>query len=135
MKKLHFRCDRNFTKEQAAALFQSIGWFSGEYPAQLARALRQAHRVVTAWEGDRMVGLCSTLSDGCMTVYVNYMLVLPELQGKGIGKTLLRMTLAPYSRGPYRRFLLLSDKPAVGFYEKFGFTADDSSLPMMLVRR
>lgn len=133
MDKILFRCDRHVSPKEASALFTALGWFSGDYPKELAFSLRQAHRLVTAWKGSQLVGLCSTLADGKMTVYVNYLLVLPEYQGKGLGRQLLRLTLGRYRQ--YRRFLLLSDKKAVGFYEKFGFSLDTDSLPMVLIRR
>ena len=68
-----------------------------------------------------------------MTVYVNYLLLLPAYQGKGLGRMLLRLTLMPYQE--YRRFLLMSDEGVTGFYEKFGFSVDSGSFPMVLVRR
>ena len=133
MKRILFRCDRRIPEEQAAELFSALGWFSGEYPKELAASLRQAHRLVTAWDGPRLAGLCSTLADGVMTVYVNYLLLLPAYRGKGLGRMLLRLTLMPYQE--YRRFLLMSDEGVTGFYEKFGFSVDSGSFPMVLVRR
>lgn len=45
MKRILFRCDRRIPEQQAAELFSALGWFSGEYPKELAASLRQA----TAW--------------------------------------------------------------------------------------
>ncbi len=129
---IRIRCDRQFSASALATLFLSADWMSGDYPEELRRALQGAHTVYTAWDDGQLVGLCSTLADGVMTVYVNYMVVLPAYQGKGLGGLLLRLVLRKYEG--YRRWILLADEQKTGFYRRFGFQADRHAQPMAKIR-
>lgn len=128
-----FRADRKITAEQAAGLFQAVGWMSGDYPEELACALRDADVLVTAWDRKRLVGLCELLTDGGMTAYLNYLLVLPEYQGHGIGSKLVELSLRRL--GGFRRIILLAERGKETFYEQFGFRQDDHAQGMALLIR
>ena len=128
-----FRMDRNVTAEQAAALFRSVHWMSGDFPEELACALRGAAVLVTAWDKKRLVGLCEILTDGGMTAYLNYLLVHPDYQGRKIGKKLAELALSRL--GGFRRIILLADHGKEPFYEQFGFRCDDHSQGMALLIR
>jgi GNAT superfamily N-acetyltransferase len=75
---------------QALALYRALRWSSAEKPRELERALRNSHSLVTAWDGSRLVGLGNAISDGALVVYYPHMLVLPEYQGRGIGREIVR---------------------------------------------
>lgn len=47
-------------------------------PIQLSKALQNSDYLLTAWDGDNLVGLCNTISDGYMFVSVPFFLILPE---------------------------------------------------------
>lgn len=49
--------DKNFTMEQTENLFLSVGWVSGQYSERLYKALMNSSTVITAWDGDRLVGV------------------------------------------------------------------------------
>ena len=49
--------ERNFTPQQVADLFLSVRWVVGKYPDRLHKALMNSSRVISAWDGDRLVGL------------------------------------------------------------------------------
>lgn len=61
--------EKRFTKEQTQDLFLSVGWVFGQYPERLFRSLMQSSTVLTAWDGDRLVGLARALDDGDMVVF------------------------------------------------------------------
>ena len=128
-----FRSDRKLPQEQVERLFRAVGWMSGDYPAELTRALRGADLLLTAWDGKTLVGLCELLTDGGMTAYLNYLLVLPEYQGRGIGKKLTELSLSRL--GGFRRIILLAGHGRESFYEQFGFRPDLESDPMALLIR
>jgi len=67
-------------KKQLQDLFLSVQWSSGNYPDQLQIAMTNSHRVISAWNGDQLVGLINALSDGVMTAYFHYLLVHPDYQ-------------------------------------------------------
>src|SRR5262249_36172437 len=59
-------------------LYRANGWSSAEKPEELYSALLGSHLLVTAWDGDRLVGLGNAISDGRMVVYYPHLLVHPE---------------------------------------------------------
>lgn len=76
--------EKCFTQEQVQQLFLSVGWVSGQYPQRLYKALMHSSTVLTAWDGDRLVGLIRALDDSEMLAQIHYVLVHPDYQGQGI---------------------------------------------------
>lgn len=48
---------KKFTQKQVQELFLSVDWVSGEYPERLYKALMHSSTVITAWDGEQLVGL------------------------------------------------------------------------------
>lgn len=122
-----FELDK-ITKEALETLFLSVEWESGNFPDKLYEAIINSHAVVTAWDGDRLVGLANALSDGVMTAYFHYVLTDPDYQGHGIGKVMMKMLMDHYKH--YYTKVLISYPKAIEFYKQLGFESDDNSLPM-----
>lgn len=127
---IHYSQTRELSPEDLQNLFLSVEWDSGNHPEQLARAMRGTHRVFTAWDKGLLVGLASAISDGAMTAYVQYLVVRPEHQGRGIGSALLRRLLDEYRDLPRTALIAYEDK--TGFYEKCGFTLGAGKAPMFV---
>ena len=75
---------KKFTQKQVQELFLSVDWVSGEYPERLYKALMHSSTVITAWDGEQLVGLVRVLDDSEMTAYMHYVLVDPRYHGRGI---------------------------------------------------
>ena len=75
-----------FSTPDLVSLFTSVGWVneSAEYPNRLENAMYHSDIVFSAWDGDKLVGLLSTISD-TMHVYITYLLVDPSYQNRKIG--------------------------------------------------
>ena len=54
---------KNFTSQQAADLFLSVRWVVGKYSDRLHKALMNSSRVISAWDGDRLVGFIRVMDD------------------------------------------------------------------------
>jgi len=115
---------------QLERLFHSVDWKSGQYPNELQAAIRQSHSVLTAWADEQLVGLINTLSDGCMTVYFHYVLVHPEYQSRGIGRSLVEQMLERYKN--YKTILLVSYEETEAFYERIGFKTQSETKAMYI---
>ena len=55
--------EKNFTPQQVADLFLSVRWVVGKYPDRLHKALMNSSRVISTWDGDRLVGLIRIMDD------------------------------------------------------------------------
>lgn len=123
--------EKCFTSEQVQALFRSVGWVSGEYPSRLHKALMHSSTVITAWDGERLVGLARVLDDSEMVAYMHYVLVHPDYHGQGIAGTMIAQVKAKY-----RDFLYLEIMPEerknAAFYQRFGFQVMEDGVPMQL---
>lgn len=79
---IEFTEQKKFTQEQVQELFLSVGWISGQYPGRLYKALMGSSTVITAWDGNQLVGLARVLDDGELTKkkYRDYLYieVMPE---------------------------------------------------------
>lgn len=127
-----FSATQDFAVEQLGQLFTSVGWKAGEHPERLQAAMRNSAKVISAWDGDVLIGLVNALSDGVMVAYVHYLLVRPDYQRRGLGRELLSRMLAEYE-GCARK-LLVTDDDGVGFYERCGFEAARDCTPMVIDR-
>ncbi len=127
---LELKWSRDLPADQVLALYRSNGWSSAGKPQELLAALAGSHRVVTAWEGGRIVGLANAISDGHLVVYYPHLLVHADCQGRGIGTKLARALLAQYEG--FHQHILVADGRAVEFYKKLGFTRAGRTEPLWI---
>jgi ribosomal protein S18 acetylase RimI-like enzyme len=127
---IDYREDKDIDASQLQDLFLALKWDSGNYPEKLHSAFAGSDRVFSAWEGDRLVGLVSAISDGSMTAYIPYLVVHPEYQNRGIGRALLTHMLDHYS--DCAKKVLTSFDHAVDFYKQFGFEVEEGQTPMII---
>lgn len=76
--------------------------------------------VISAWDGERLVGLLRALDDSEMTAFIHYVLVNPEYQRQGIAGTMVEMAKEKYKDYLYIEIMPDKEKNAC-FYEKHGF--------------
>jgi len=90
-----------------------------------AAMLEHANLVVTAWEGDRLVGLSRTLTDFLYVGYLSDLAVALSHQRLGIGTELIARTRE--KMGPRSMLVLLAAPKAVDYYPRIGFKRHDSA--------
>lgn len=91
---------------------------------RMGKMLKNANLVVTAWEGELLVGISRALSDFAYVTYVSDLAVRLSHQKMGIGKELLRKTQA---EAPTAYVTLLAAPKAVEYYPHIGFTQHGSA--------
>jgi len=67
---VRFSDTKEFTKMQLAALYKAAGQSMPCDPAKLKAAAAGSSRVISAWEGKRLIGLIRAIDDGVMSAYV-----------------------------------------------------------------
>ncbi len=91
--------------------------------------IRHANLVVTAWDGDLLVGISRTLTDFTYAGYLADLAVRDSHQRMGIGVQLIEKTRE--KMGPRSMLVLLAAPNAVDYYPKIGFTRHESAWTLM----
>ncbi len=92
--------------------------------ARMKAMLENAGLVITAWDGERMVGVSRSITDWVNCTYLADLAVSVDYQGQGIGRELVRLTRAA---APQAKIILLSAPNAVGYYPKIGMEQHPSA--------
>ncbi len=82
--------------------------------------LRHADLCVSAWQGERLVGISRAITDFHYACYVSDLAVDAQCQRQGIGRALLEATQRQL--GPRCQLLLLAAPAADSYYERIGMT-------------
>ena len=85
---------------------------------RLRRAFENAQLVLSAWHGERLVGVARVLTDGVQVSYLCDLAVEPDVQGSGIGKRIIDAVL---ERCEGTELVLRDSNLSTGFYEHLGF--------------
>lgn len=88
-------------------------------PERMAAMLRNANIVITAWDGQLLVGISRALSDFSYATYLSDLAVRASHQRQGIGKELIRRT--QNAGGAQTRVILLAAPAAAEYYVRIGF--------------
>lgn len=87
--------------------------------------LAHANCVITARDGERLVGISRSMTDFVYVAYLSDLAVHCDYQRRGIGVELIRRTREALAPGA--RIVLLSAPAAVEYYPRIGFTQHPSA--------
>jgi len=85
---------------------------------RMSSMLANANLVITAWDGETMIGISRALTDFSFVTYLSDLAVRVSHQRQGIGKELIRRTRAA---APDALLLLLAAPAAEAYYPHVGF--------------
>jgi predicted N-acetyltransferase YhbS len=91
---------------------------------RMRRMLDQADLVITAWDGDTMVGISRSVTDWVYCTYLSDLAVRSSHQSQGVGRELVRLTRRAT---PQASLILLAAPKAAGYYPKIGMTRHESA--------
>lgn len=86
---------------------------------RFAAMFRNANLIITAWDGDLLVGISRSVTDFVWFTYLADLAVRESYQKQGIGKELMRRTQAA---APQASVLLLAAPAAERYYPHVGYT-------------
>lgn len=121
---------RDVNENDVVELYKANEWSAASKPTELLSALKNSHSLVTAWDGEKLVGLGNSISDGHLVVYYPHLLVHPDYQGKGIGRMIMEKMFEKY--GDFHMQMLTADGDAIDFYNKMGFSRAGKTQPMWI---
>jgi predicted N-acetyltransferase YhbS len=87
---------------------------------RMQKMLEHANLVITAWDGDLLVGIARSMTDFAYCTYLSDLAVRLSHQRQGIGKELVRRTRE--EAGSAAKIILLAAPKAVDYYPHIGFT-------------
>ena len=128
---IEYRNTKEFTEQELQRLFLSVKWESGNYPGKLVRAMLNSTHVISAWDGNKLVGLIRALSDGETVAFLHYLLVDPAYQRHHIGDELMKRVLRYFENLLYVK-IMPSDPKTLPFYARYGFRQYDNYSAMVL---
>jgi ribosomal protein S18 acetylase RimI-like enzyme len=79
--------------------------------------------VITAWQHEKLVGVCRCITDWVWSCYLADLAVDPDLKQRGIGRKMVE--LARERLGDQVMLLLLSVPEAMEYYPKLGFSKEN----------
>lgn len=125
---------KDFDPIGLAGLFHSVGWDTDTPPEKLANGLKNSTNIISAWDGDKLVGVIRSMDDGCWSANIDCLVVHADYHHKGIGTALLKALLEKIGD-----ILNISVSPNerenISFYEKFGFESVEGSSLLQIVRK
>ena len=120
---------KRLTKEEISSLFCSVNWPSGNYPELLEKGFQNAGTVISAFQGNTLIGLVEVLDDGFAVAYVHYLLVHPNFQNLQIGTHLMDLVIEIYSH--YISLVVIAEKSqSLPFYNRLGFRISETATPL-----
>ena len=105
-------------------LTDAVGWGKREDNI-VEEALENTLYSLCIYDRDKLIGYGRIIGDKTIFLYIHDVMVIPEYQGKGIGKQIMELLLKQIDEykkvNPDIRTYLGASKNREGFYEKFGF--------------
>ena len=89
-------------------------------PEQLAKENEAI--LIAAFDEDELIGYCVMTPQNEHTIKLGQMAVLKNLQGKGIGESIIMFAENLVRDKGYKTIIMDARDTAIGFYEKFGYT-------------
>ena len=99
---------------------------------RIQKMYENSNLVVTAWEEEKLVGICRSITDWVWSCYLADLAVDPEYKKSGIGKGLIQETRNKL--GEQSMILLLSVPTALEYYPKVGFEKENRAFMISRVK-
>jgi len=118
-------------------LFETTGW-NTKYELtndELYLALKNSWYTISVYEKEALIGFGRIICDGMVHALILDVIVLPEKQGKGIGRVIMDKLVTKCKQNKIRDIQLFCAKGKKGFYEKLGFEIRPEDGPGMQIEK
>jgi N-acetylglutamate synthase-like GNAT family acetyltransferase len=126
---INYKFDITPSAEQVIELYDNAGLPRPTHDRErIQKMYENSNLIVTAWDGDFLVGVSRSITDWVWSCYLADLAVRQDYQKLNIGKTLIELTKEKV--GDQSMVLLLSVPTAMEYYPKVGFERQESSFIM-----
>jgi N-acetylglutamate synthase-like GNAT family acetyltransferase len=121
------------TGQEYSELIATTGWEGVVEKGydKLYEAISNSWYLVCAYDGDRLVGSGRIVADGVYQAFITDVLVLPEYQDQGIGKSIVKKLLKKCKDEDVLLVSLFAAKDMSAYYQRMGFIERVSDCPGM----
>jgi GNAT superfamily N-acetyltransferase len=112
---------------EAARIFEKAP-LGKRQPLQLEKAFKASFACLAAFAGDKLIGLARALCDGQYQAAIYDVVLLPEYQGRGVGKEIMRRLREML---PVKNVILYAAPGREGFYAKCGYKKMLTAMAML----
>lgn len=127
---IKYKTGKRVAREKLAKLYQSVRWLHWKEPQKLQQAYLNSAFVVTAWDGDRLIGAGRAITDGLFNAYLPDIAVCPEYRSKGVGRKVIGLLLEK-CEAFYNITAIAEDKAAENFFRKCGLKDERKAFRIM----
>jgi ribosomal protein S18 acetylase RimI-like enzyme len=132
--RIFFSTERDIDLYELEELCDAVGW--ARRPIRKVRkAIEHSFLVVTMWEVQgsrrRLIGFSRATSDHAFNATIWDVVVHPDYQGKGLGKTLMKQLIKKLRSEDISNVTLFADPHVVDFYRNLGFMPDPEGIKGM----
>jgi ribosomal protein S18 acetylase RimI-like enzyme len=123
---------RSPTVTEYTRLRSLVGWWKTDENAT-DMALKNSLFSVVAVEHNTVIGFGRIIGDGGLYFYIQDLIIHPEVQTKGLGKSLMKELMSYITANAKSGAFvgLMAAKGLEKYYEQFGFKARDGDAPGM----
>ena len=119
------RSDVRPSLEQVIALYAAAPLYRPVHDAaRMQRIFDGSNVVLTAWDGDRLVGMLRGLTDGAFNTFICDLAIHPDVQRGGVGRQLLDAVAERY---PDTALVLQASRIARDYYGHIGWQKVDNA--------
>ena len=123
------------TAEEFISLWESV-WDGAPSLEQTKLAMQNTVFRVSVYDGEKAIAMARMIGDMGLCYYIKDVVVHPEYQGKGIGRTLINELLKFVNDNGIKDTQVFVELAAVPdkmpFYEKIGFTTNEAQRLRMM---
>jgi spermidine synthase len=120
--------------EQIKLLYLTVGWINAaeeDADTVIKNIIANTHCFAIARDGERIIGMGRSISDGVSDAYIQDVTVLPEYRTKGIGGQIIHFLVDYLHSHGIGWVGLISEPGYERFYQNLGFAVMDSYTPFI----
>jgi GNAT superfamily N-acetyltransferase len=117
-------------------LYDTTGWDPPKYygAERVKLALSRSWLILCAYSGGELIGSGRIISDGVIHAFITEVFVLPEWQGKGVGKAIMKALVEYCEKADIYLVQLFAAPGKADFYRKLGFIDRTADAPGLEIR-